>query len=74
MTRCHVETAWDGCGGEAEVATAWRRHEVGYSLAHAAGAEGEGSKLDVEAWRDEANELKEATAALGVRRPDGVSA
>jgi hypothetical protein len=43
-----------------------RRHEAGCPLAHAARAADEGSRSDAEAWRDEANELKKAPAALGV--------
>ena len=34
-------------------------------MAHVARAAGEGSRSDAEAWRDEANELKEAPVALG---------
>ena len=36
-----------------------RRCGVGCLLARAARARGEGSRSDTEAWRDEANELKE---------------
>ena len=34
-------------------------------MVHVARAAGEGSRSDAEAWRDEANELKEAPVALG---------
>jgi hypothetical protein len=72
--RCRTATAWDGCGGEAEAATERRGHEAGCSLAHVASAAGAGSGSDAEAQQHEANELKEAPAALEVGRPEGVSA
>ena len=40
--------------------------ETGCSVAHAMRATGEGSRFDEEAWRVEADELKEAPAVLGL--------
>ena len=44
-----------GAGGDAGAAAKWRRREEGCLLARAAKAAGEGSRFDVEAWRDEKN-------------------
>ena len=42
-----------------------------YCVTHAAEAVSEGFRFDAEAWRDEANKLKDAPAALIVRQPSG---
>ena len=55
-----MATVWGGSGGEATVASKQRWRKVSCFLARAAKAAGEGFNSDVEAWRDEANKLKEA--------------
>ena len=69
--RCQVAMAWGGSGGEAETAAKQRRREMGCFLVHAAEAVREENRSDVETWRDDANKLKEAPAALIVRQPNG---
>ena len=63
--------AWGGSGGEAGAVAKQRRREMRCFLAHAAKGVCEGNISDAEAWRDEANKLKEALVASkdrGVRR------
>ena len=52
-------------------ARAWRRREVGCPLTHGVRTTGKGSRSNVEAWRDDTNELKEVPVALRVGRPNG---